>query len=143
MKRTFVLIIILALLFVAFKSDVIQIIKTSFLDEQRPYQVQRQEFFEKLSLRYYGTEKYGEALNLVNNHFQIADFSTDEANVMIPSLDAIQRLHQKQTLLVIETMPEEVTANSIRERTVEDKKESKVASVEAMALKRLISLAGS
>lgn len=132
MKRTFVIIVILAIALVAVKSEVIRVAKNSFSSDQKPYQVKRQEFFDKLSLRYYGTEKYGEALNLVNNHYQINDFSTDEANVMIPSLEAIQRLHQGQTLLVIDRMPEDVTANSLGERTGDDNEESKVTSIDVI-----------
>ncbi len=112
MKRTFIILTVLIIVVFAFKNTVIEAVQENIFGEQKPYQVKRQEFFDRLSLRYYGTSEYGEALNLVNNDYRINEFHTNETNVMIPSLDAIQRLHQKQTLLVIEAMTEKVAASA-------------------------------
>lgn len=112
MKRTFIILTVLIIVLFAFKNTVIEAYQENIFGEQKPYQVKRQEFFDRLSLRYYGTSEYGEALNLVNNDYRITEFHTNETNVMIPSLDAIQRLHQKQTLLVIESITEKVAASA-------------------------------
>jgi len=84
---------------------------------------------------YYGTEKYSETLDLVNNHFEITDFITDEVNMIVPCLDAIQRLERKQTLLAIEVMPEKVVVKAKLEHGLPkevEKTETHVAKIDVI-----------
>jgi len=142
MKRSLIILFIIVGLVSLLKTDAVTTLRESVLADHRPETLQRQELFNKLSLRYYGTEQYGTALNLVNNHYDVAKFSSDEANIIVPSLDAIQRLHQKQTVLDIEEASNHVAAKSASERNQDDGKPIQVAKADVEKSSVLLAVIG-
>ncbi|MFZ5518775.1 MAG: hypothetical protein ACOY90_19250 [Candidatus Zhuqueibacterota bacterium] len=116
MKRSLLLLFLVLALVSILKTDAITTLRESLLTDHKPQALKRQELFDKLSLRYYGTEKYGASLNLVNNHYDVTKFSSGETNIIVPSLDAIHRLYQKQTVLDIGEASKSVAAKSAPEQ---------------------------
>ena len=57
-------------------------------------QIERQKFFKELSFDYYGSQEYWEELALVNKTWILQS----ERDLIVPSLKAVQRLKQKQSL---------------------------------------------
>ncbi len=102
MKKIFVIIVLVAGIFITFNQNVISWVKSNFTSNQAPYYQQRLEFFEELSREYYGVTDYGKELAVVNRSFVITEMSTDRAELIIPSRDAITRLKGRQSLSSVE-----------------------------------------
>ena len=105
MKKILVIALLIAGIFLTFNQNIISWVKSNFTSNQTPYYQQRVEFFEKLSIEYYGVSDYGKELEVVNRSFKITDLSTDQTVLIIPSLDAITRLRERQSLASIENHP--------------------------------------
>jgi hypothetical protein len=102
MKKIFLILILVGGIFITFNQNVISWVKSNFAANQTPYFQQRLEFFEKLSKEYYGVADYGKELESVNRSFELTDMSTDRAELIIPSLDAVTRLKERQSLAAIQ-----------------------------------------
>lgn len=106
MKKTILIVSLVMVIFIAFNENVISWVKSNFASSQTPYYQQRLEFFEKLSKEYYGVSDYGKELEVINRPFEITELSTDRNELIIPSLDAIIRLKQRQTIASLEPNPD-------------------------------------
>jgi hypothetical protein len=102
MKKIFVLVFLIIGIFITFNENVISWVKSNFASNPTPYFQQRQDFFKKLSKEYYGVSDYGEELEAINRTFRISESSTERIDLIIPSLDAIDRLKQRRTVASIE-----------------------------------------
>ncbi len=89
-------------LFCIFNKTVISWVKNNFTSKPKPYYQQRHEFFEKLSREYYGVPDYTDELEAINRKFQLIEAGTEKVELIIPSLNSIERLKQRRTLLTIE-----------------------------------------
>lgn len=92
-------------LFCIFNKNVISWVKNNFTSKPKPYYQQRHEFFEKLSKEYYGVPDYSDELEAVNRTFQLTDVSTEKIELIIPSLNSIERLKQRRTVVTIANEP--------------------------------------
>ncbi len=108
MKKIIVVAIIGILICAVFHQTLISSIRDNFASKPSPYYQQRQEIFKKLSIEYYGVPDYGAELDLINSAAHLTKFTTDACDLIIPDLEAIQRLKQKQTVTFAEL-------NSIRQ----------------------------
>ena len=73
--------------------------------KNRPEYLQRQDFFKNLSNEFYGSDEFGTELESVNRKFKIKKDESNKLNLIIPNLEAIKRLKNKQTLLSYENKP--------------------------------------
>ncbi len=105
MKKVLMITVLIAGIFLTFNHNVVSWVKSNFASNQKPYYQQRLEFFEKLSREYYGIADYGKELEVVNRSIKITDMSTDRTELIIPSLDAVTRLKERQSLTAIENHP--------------------------------------
>lgn len=105
MKKVLIIAVLITGIFLTFNHNVVSWVKSNFSSNQKPYYQQRLEFFEKLSREYYGAADYGKELEVVNRSIEITDMSTDRTELIIPSLDAISRLKERQSLAAIESYP--------------------------------------
>jgi hypothetical protein len=105
MKKVLMITVLIAGIFLTFNHNVVSWVKTNFGSNQKPYYQQRLEFFEKLSREYYGIADYGKELEVVNRSIKITDMSTDRTELIIPSLDAVTRLKERQSLAAFESYP--------------------------------------
>ena len=60
-------------------------------------QSQSKEYFKKLSLRYYGTDKYGKELAIVNQKVCLKSIKDD---IIIPSVDALLNIYETYDMAV-------------------------------------------
>lgn len=102
MKKIFVIIVLVGGLFLTANQNVISWVQSSLSSDPKPYHQQRVKFFENLSREYYGVTDYANELELVNRSYVIADVSTDSIGLIIPSLEAITRLKQRQSFCAYE-----------------------------------------
>ena len=114
MKKFFVIIVVVASIFITFNQNVISWVKSNFSSNQTPYYQQRLEFFENLSQEYYGVTDYAKELEMVNKSFVITDMSTGKTELIIPSMDAITRLKKRQSLASVENQPGKQIVKNIR-----------------------------
>ena len=105
MKKVLGLMVLIIIVFVCFNRNVTSWVKTNLISKPKPYYQQRQEFFEKLSKEYYGVSDYSEELEVINRTFQITESSTERVDLIIPSLDAINKLKQRRTVASLENDP--------------------------------------
>lgn len=101
MKKIFVLIVLITVGVVAYKMDVVSWMESKFSSRSMPYYQERHEYFEKLSRDFYGVETYGEELEAINRSFKIDETKTDRADLIIPSLDAIDKLKHRRTMVAV------------------------------------------
>ena len=102
MKKIIVVAIIGILLCAVFHQTLISSIRDNLISKPSPDYQQRQEFFKKLSIEYYGVPAYGAELDLINSAVQLTEFNTAASDLIIPCFEAIQRLQQRQTLTFAE-----------------------------------------
>ena len=143
MKKVLMIIVLVAGIFLTFNHNVVSWVKANFAADQKPYYQQRLEFFEKLSREYYGVADYGKELEVVNRSIQITDMSTDRTELIIPSLDAVTRLKERQSLAAVEGYPGtriERTASTLSSHGTRDEQVSE--KVEQSKSSMLLSLVG-
>lgn len=102
MKKFLVTVLLILVLFVLFNQNMVTWVKSTFASSQSSTAQQRLEFFEKLSREYYGIPDYGRELDMVNGSVAIDRLSSDLTELIIPSLEAVTRLKERQTLAAIE-----------------------------------------
>jgi len=105
MKKIVMIVVLVTGLFLTFNKKVISWVETNFVSKPTPYYQQRQQFFEKLSIEYYGVSDYGEELEVINRTFQTTESDVEQVDLIIPSLDAINRLKQRRTIALVENDP--------------------------------------
>lgn len=113
MKKILAISLVMMLLFLLFSQNKIAGVKSALTSSSHSDARQRLEFFEKLSREYYGSPAYGEELDLVNRAVDITRLSSDLAELIIPSRDAIDRLKARQTLAAIESRPPDRFARTV------------------------------
>lgn len=105
MKKILVIGLLIVVTFFLFNQNMITWVKATLASSPIPAAQQRLDFFEKLSLEYYGISDYGKELDLVNHAVDITSLSSELTELIIPSLDAVTRLKTRQTLAAIENQP--------------------------------------
>lgn len=94
MKKVILILIILGLFLLLTSEQNLSFCKKVIGMDLNTEQVERENFFKELSFDYYGSSDYWEELALVNKTWMLQS----EKDLIIPSLKAVQRLKQKQSL---------------------------------------------
>jgi hypothetical protein len=102
MKKILVVAIIGILLCAVFHQTLVSSIRDNFISKPSPYYQQRQEFFKKLSIEYYGVPDYSAELDLINSAVLLSKQNTAESDLIIPDIESVQRFKQRQTLTFAE-----------------------------------------
>lgn len=105
MKKIVVLMLLVTAGLIAYKMDAITWVKVKMSSRQVPYYQQRHEYFEKLSRQFYGVSDYAEELEAINRTYNINETNTDRVNLIIPGLDAIDKLKQRRTVVAVKNEP--------------------------------------
>jgi len=105
MKRLISLVLLAIGILIALNKDTGSWVKRIFVSNPTPYYQQRTEFFQKLSKEYYGVADYGSELEAINRVLHLNESSSNRVELIIPSLDAIRRLKQRQTVVSLEDDP--------------------------------------
>jgi hypothetical protein len=143
MKKIFTIIVLVAGIFLTFNQNVISWVKSNFASNPKPYYQQRLEFFENLSREYYGVTNYAKELEVVNRSFVINEISSDRIELIIPSMNAITRLKQRQSLASVENYAGTQIVKTIRRLSSQAAATKKVSeSVEPSKSSMLILLVG-
>lgn len=102
MKKIIVIAMIGLLVCAVFHQTLISSIQENFMSKPASDAQQRQEFFNKLSIHYYGVPDYGAELDLVNSAVPLAQLKAPDADLIIPNVEAMQRLKLRQTVTFAE-----------------------------------------
>ena len=94
MKKAILILVILGLVLLLTSEQNLTFCKKVIGMDLNTEQIEREKFFKELSLDYYGSSEYWEELALVNKTWMLKS----EQDLIIPSLKAVQRLKQKQSL---------------------------------------------
>ncbi len=126
MKKILVIGLFVTVIVVLFSQNLVSWVKSTSASSQNSSYQQRLEFFEKISQEYYGISDYGKELEMVNSSVDITSLSANLTELIIPSLDAITRLKERQTLASIEDQPRArlaspVSASSVKEAATKQK----------------------
>ena len=111
MKR-FVLLFLMISLFLAFASN--GKIK-DYLKQYKIDQVQRSEFFNNLSQKYYGTPKFGNELAIINQKLELKQ-DTAEYEIIVPSIKSVKRLYENYDI----SLADEIIQNLNSEKNGRD-----------------------
>lgn len=105
MKKNIVIGLLIVVIFILLSQNLVSWVKSISASSRNPSYQKRLEFFQKLSLKYYGTSDYGKELETVNSSVKITNLSTHLTELIIPSQDAVSRLKERQTLASTENQP--------------------------------------
>ena len=105
MKKIVVLMLLVFAGVIAYKMDAITWVEANMSSRQMPYYQQRHEYFEKLSRQFYGVSDYAEELEAINRTLNINETNTERPNLIIPGLDAIDKLKQRRTVVAVKNEP--------------------------------------
>ncbi len=130
MKKVLILILLIIGIFTTFNREVVSWVNSNFSSNPMPYYQQRIEFFEKLSKEYYGTAEYCKELEMVNRSYNLTDLSTDRSELIVPSLDAIVRLKERQTIAALENDPRSRILKSNSQTVIEAAEGEKLSAID-------------
>ena len=89
MKKIFIVLLVIGLLGALITNDNL----IHFFQKIKTKQLQKNEYFKKLSLKYYGSPNYGKELALINQTLKLNTISSEE-EMIIPSLDALIQFYE-------------------------------------------------
>ena len=106
MKKFFLILVMTAVLLGLFAKDELVWCTRLLLERATVHEIQPGEYFSKLSKQYYGTAAYWRELALINRAPD-SDLVFPGEKVIIPSLEAVQKLHLSRSLSAVNRIVDE------------------------------------